>query len=217
MELRLEKKKILKEIEHRKGQDSKQKARIKWAIEGGENSSFFHGLINRNLHCNRINGLLIGGMWNTTPEDIKLELFEFFKNKFQEPIPVRPNMFCYGIGRISNDEASVLTSPFSPEEIKKVGDDLSKFNVEVPNLVVGKVGCGDKIRFWVDKWLGDVVLYKRFPLLFNKEVHKSCTINERYLRIGDNISLNWTWLASSLTQMRLQNSVTFSNSFWMFA
>nr|GFB78743.1 RNA-directed DNA polymerase, eukaryota [Tanacetum cinerariifolium] len=38
--------------------DMVQKARIKWAVEGDENSKFFHGMLNRKRHQQSIRGVM---------------------------------------------------------------------------------------------------------------------------------------------------------------
>lgn len=40
----------LKELDHNKGFDIKHKARVKLALEGDENSKFFHGIIRKICH-----------------------------------------------------------------------------------------------------------------------------------------------------------------------
>lgn len=59
--------------------DLKQKAKIKWAIEGDENSTFFHGIINNKLKKSRINGLSFDGSWITNPIVIIENIFEFYE------------------------------------------------------------------------------------------------------------------------------------------
>ncbi|XP_021971601.1 uncharacterized protein LOC110866763 [Helianthus annuus] len=54
-----ENKKVLKEFEQRKNKDLKQRARVRWAIDGDENSKFFHGSINYRKARNSILGLNI--------------------------------------------------------------------------------------------------------------------------------------------------------------
>ncbi|XP_076953170.1 uncharacterized protein LOC143627172 [Bidens hawaiensis] len=42
--------------------DLKQKSRVRWALEGDENSNYFYGVINANLKSNRLHGLLVDGV-----------------------------------------------------------------------------------------------------------------------------------------------------------
>uniref|UniRef100_A0A2N9J2H5 Reverse transcriptase domain-containing protein n=1 Tax=Fagus sylvatica TaxID=28930 RepID=A0A2N9J2H5_FAGSY len=39
------------------------------------------------------------------------------------------------------------------------------------------VGKGDRVRFWKDKWCGDIILMERFPLLFTCSTHRDGTID----------------------------------------
>lgn len=51
--------------------DLKQKAKIKWVVDGDENTSFFHGFVNNQNRRNKIHGLLVNGQWVTNPDVIK--------------------------------------------------------------------------------------------------------------------------------------------------
>ncbi|GJT93091.1 cytochrome P450 [Tanacetum coccineum] len=53
--------KSLTDLEHSNIMDLKQKAKIRWALEGDENSRFFHSMINSRRNRSRINGLNIHG------------------------------------------------------------------------------------------------------------------------------------------------------------
>ncbi|GJY65828.1 hypothetical protein Tco_0468066, partial [Tanacetum coccineum] len=44
-----------------------QKARVKWDIEGDENTKFFHGLINQKRRNQMINGIMVDDNWITNP------------------------------------------------------------------------------------------------------------------------------------------------------
>ncbi|XP_071714939.1 uncharacterized protein [Rutidosis leptorrhynchoides] len=59
--------------------DIQQKSRIKWDIEGDENSQFFHGLVNYQRKHNLIKGIFIDGMWNSNPKEIKDHFFLFLR------------------------------------------------------------------------------------------------------------------------------------------
>nr|GEX37722.1 hypothetical protein [Tanacetum cinerariifolium] len=48
--------KELTHLEHLKLKDIRQKAKVRWALEGDENSSFFHGMLNNRRNRSRING-----------------------------------------------------------------------------------------------------------------------------------------------------------------
>ncbi|GKD31485.1 RNA-directed DNA polymerase, eukaryota, reverse transcriptase zinc-binding domain protein, partial [Tanacetum coccineum] len=63
--------------------DTVQKARVKWDMEGDENSKFFHGLINKKQRTQSINGIMHEGVWITNPIRIKEAFLNFFKEKFK--------------------------------------------------------------------------------------------------------------------------------------
>ncbi|XP_022026490.1 uncharacterized protein LOC110927176 [Helianthus annuus] len=119
----LECKKKLKEEEDRKNRDLKQRARIRWAKDGDENTKFFHSMINCRKASNVIHGLEIEGSWVSKPSLVKKEVFRYFRDKFVEPWEVRPRLVCPGIKRLSGDEAQLLESPFSRQEIKAAAFD----------------------------------------------------------------------------------------------
>ncbi|GJZ22274.1 cytochrome P450 [Tanacetum coccineum] len=54
-------------LEHRNLKELGQKAKVRWALEGDENTRFFHGIINNNRNRSIINGLNILGAWVTDP------------------------------------------------------------------------------------------------------------------------------------------------------
>ncbi|GJY64199.1 putative RNA-directed DNA polymerase, eukaryota, reverse transcriptase zinc-binding domain protein [Tanacetum coccineum] len=63
--------------------DTIQKARVKWDVEGDENTKFFHCLINRKRRTQSINGIMQEGVWITNPIQIKEAFLNFFKDKFK--------------------------------------------------------------------------------------------------------------------------------------
>lgn len=52
----------LTELEKMASLDLRQKSRIKWLVDGDENTWFFHGFVNNRNRKNHINGLLIDGI-----------------------------------------------------------------------------------------------------------------------------------------------------------
>ncbi|PWA51973.1 RNA-directed DNA polymerase, eukaryota, Reverse transcriptase zinc-binding domain protein [Artemisia annua] len=98
----VESKKVLKESVINKQLDMKQRSRVRWALDGDENSSFFHGIVNCRKACNNIPGLMVQGSWVSKPSLVKKEVFSFFKNHFVEELCDRPILECWNIKRVSN-------------------------------------------------------------------------------------------------------------------
>ncbi|GJV68126.1 RNA-directed DNA polymerase, eukaryota, reverse transcriptase zinc-binding domain protein [Tanacetum coccineum] len=73
-----------------------QKARVKWDIEGDENTKFFHGLINQKRRNQMINGIMVEGNWITdlnrdylerlaTHEEIKEAVWDYGSSEAPGP------------------------------------------------------------------------------------------------------------------------------------
>lgn len=108
----------LLELERFHALDLKQKARIRWVIDGDENSRFFHGVINNRNRKHKIHGLLVDGRWSEDVQEIKSEVFKFYQNKFKEPRSSRPLFINSRFKRISDEQAEFLESPILIGEVK---------------------------------------------------------------------------------------------------
>lgn len=64
-----------------------QKTRVKWDIEGDENSSFFHRSVRRKGGRKCIKGLLVDGVWREDPNVIKNKYLISLKICSWNPIP----------------------------------------------------------------------------------------------------------------------------------
>ena len=51
-----------------------KKEKIKWVIDGDENTRFFHGYANNKSRSTRINSIMIIGEWCMDPMKIKAEV-----------------------------------------------------------------------------------------------------------------------------------------------
>ncbi|XP_021975163.1 uncharacterized protein LOC110870283 [Helianthus annuus] len=98
--------------------DLKQKSRCKWALDGDENSMFFHRLCNNRKRKNGIPGLMIGGSWVSKPKLVKKEILGFFRNHFTEFVGNRPGLVWHNTKRLSEVEATGISGCFTGKEIK---------------------------------------------------------------------------------------------------
>lgn len=64
--------------------------KIKWLVDGDENSRFFHGSLKNSNRKNKIHDLAVNGSGMCDPKLIKQEAFLFFSNKFKDRWPSRP-------------------------------------------------------------------------------------------------------------------------------
>ncbi|GKC98007.1 ribonuclease H-like domain-containing protein, partial [Tanacetum coccineum] len=103
----------------------KQKARIKWAVEGDETSHFFHNYVKKKARKNNIKGLVSNGEWVRNPMSIKDIAFNHFSARFKESCQSRP-VFDSNLFRMLNEvDANFLEAEFSKEEIKAAVWDCS--------------------------------------------------------------------------------------------
>ncbi|GJY81538.1 putative RNA-directed DNA polymerase [Tanacetum coccineum] len=110
--------KDIEDLEYLKMLDLMQKAKIKWAIEGDENSKFFHGMINNKFVKSRINGLLINGSWTLHPSQVTSHIFNFHKQKFSNSPLNRPRFTSNLFKTLTDSDALFLDGPISSIEIK---------------------------------------------------------------------------------------------------
>jgi hypothetical protein len=132
-EIRLVCKKEIMELDKEKIVDLRQRARVRWTIEGDENSRFFHGMIISNLCSDRLHGITIEGNWCQGPSLIKMEIHMFFNQKFKEPHDLRPTFQCPEITKMSLEESTLLIEPFSASKIKRAFWDCDNNKVPGPD------------------------------------------------------------------------------------
>ncbi|KAJ0874585.1 putative RNA-directed DNA polymerase [Helianthus annuus] len=107
----------LLDMERIKVKNLQQKARANWAKFGDENSSFFHKLLNVNIASSRINGLCFDNKTISDPVELKLEIKQWFKKFFSEPIRRRPKFCGEGLPRLSDCHIQSLSAQFSEQEV----------------------------------------------------------------------------------------------------
>ncbi|KAJ0428711.1 putative RNA-directed DNA polymerase [Helianthus annuus] len=159
-------KRVILEEDRLRIMDLKQKARIRWAVDGDENSAYFHGVVNANISDNRLNGLTIDGAWVNQPSLIKDYVAAFFEDKFKETRHSRPGLRCPNLSRLSVDEATTLVCPFTLLEIKNAVWDCVGDRAPGPD--------GINFRFLKRCWAG---VEHEFTQLF-AEFYQKATISK---------------------------------------
>ncbi|GJW61150.1 RNA-directed DNA polymerase, eukaryota [Tanacetum coccineum] len=94
-----------------------QKSKIKWVIEGDENSKFFHGLVNKKRSQLAIRGVFVDGIWCTNPNKVKEVFFKHFEARFKKPVKHRLMINLPFNKRLSDVQAGDLERSVSRDEI----------------------------------------------------------------------------------------------------
>nr|GEY85002.1 RNA-directed DNA polymerase, eukaryota [Tanacetum cinerariifolium] len=99
--------------------DMAQKANVRWAIEGDENSKYFHGIINKKRSQLAIRGVITDREWIDEPCKVKNEFLKHFANRFECPfgpcIDIDSDMF----KKLSTEQVADLECDVTFDEIKK--------------------------------------------------------------------------------------------------
>ncbi|GJT97819.1 RNA-directed DNA polymerase, eukaryota [Tanacetum coccineum] len=115
---RMELSRIINDFKHLEATDRIQKAKLKWAIEGDENSKFFHGIINKKRSQLSIRGVINDGQWHTDPEMVKDAFMRHFANRFKQPGSARLKINVDFPNRLSIDQTEYLDRCISIDEIR---------------------------------------------------------------------------------------------------
>ncbi|GJT02278.1 ribonuclease H-like domain-containing protein [Tanacetum coccineum] len=108
----------LEDLEKLESMDLVQKSRVKWEVEGDENLKFFHGLINSRRKSQMVQGIMLDGVLNSDPKDIKSAFLDFYKDKFScHNFPVLFPLIL-AAHRLSIANRDFLESMVSMDEIK---------------------------------------------------------------------------------------------------
>ncbi|GJU97790.1 RNA-directed DNA polymerase, eukaryota [Tanacetum coccineum] len=112
---------LMKQLHDIKSADScdvLQKAKIKWAVEGDENTKFFHGIVNRKRANLAIKGIMVDGDWIDVPSRVKDEFVSHFASRFQAPCVNRSRINFSFPNRLNSDESVSLEMPITSDEIR---------------------------------------------------------------------------------------------------
>ncbi|GJU75866.1 RNA-directed DNA polymerase, eukaryota, partial [Tanacetum coccineum] len=116
---RLELKHKLLNVTEMEAKDRFQKSKVKWAVEGDENSKFFHGIINKRRSQLAIRGIFVDGLWQTEPEMIKDAFFNHFAARFKEPVKHRFKLNFQFHKKLLQSQVEDLERGVSRDEIRR--------------------------------------------------------------------------------------------------
>ncbi|GKD29616.1 RNA-directed DNA polymerase, eukaryota [Tanacetum coccineum] len=97
--------------------DSLQKSKIKWAIEGDENSKFFHGIINKKRSQLSIRRVFVDGNWSTEPGVVKDAFKNHFAAHFKQPVQGRLKLYISFTNRLYPEQVVDMDRSVSRDEI----------------------------------------------------------------------------------------------------
>ncbi|GJW67783.1 RNA-directed DNA polymerase, eukaryota [Tanacetum coccineum] len=111
----------LQDIKLLEVKDLVQKSKIKWAIEGDENSKFFHGIINKKRSQLSIRGVFVEGTWCTDPSIVKEAFKNHFEVRFQQPCHDRLKLNAPFHNRLSNGSGVRWIVQYRGTKLRRIG------------------------------------------------------------------------------------------------
>nr|GFB27588.1 RNA-directed DNA polymerase, eukaryota [Tanacetum cinerariifolium] len=127
--------------------ESLQKAKIKWSVEGDENSHFFHRILNKRRKQMSIRGVMKDGVWLDKPDQLKEEFLNHFRDRFSRPVENRVSFDMEFPNSLSRAQKEELESDVTREEIKRAVWDCG----------VDKSPCPDGFTFGFYRQFWDLV------------------------------------------------------------
>ncbi|GJU85566.1 hypothetical protein Tco_1293112 [Tanacetum coccineum] len=112
--------KSLQDIEKLASLEVAQKVKIKWEIEGDENSKYYHAILNKRRCQLPICGILVDGTWIDSLSLVKSEFLSHFTNRFNQPETSRLLLNINFLNRLNLDKQIDLESDVTHDEIKRV-------------------------------------------------------------------------------------------------
>ncbi|GKB45488.1 putative reverse transcriptase domain-containing protein [Tanacetum coccineum] len=109
----------LRELEKLQSVEVAQKEKIKWAIEGDENSKYYHGILNKKRSQLAIRGILIDENWTDSPNLVKSEFLSHFKKRFDQPQETRLQLDMNFLKILNSDQQADLECEVTKDEKKR--------------------------------------------------------------------------------------------------
>nr|GEW96202.1 RNA-directed DNA polymerase, eukaryota [Tanacetum cinerariifolium] len=121
------------------------------AIEGDENSKYYHGVINKKRNHLSIHGILVEGTWIDSPSLVKSDFLSHFKNQFEQPNSNRLHMNMHFLNTHGSVQVANLECQVSKVEIKEAVWDCGIDRLTLLNSVLGSMPIYHMSLFKVSK------------------------------------------------------------------
>nr|GEX86381.1 RNA-directed DNA polymerase, eukaryota [Tanacetum cinerariifolium] len=173
---------ILQDIKKTEAMEVAQKAKIKWVVEGDENSKYYHGVINKKRNNLAIRGVLVDVNWVESSQLVRNEFYAHFKQRFEKPNLSGIQFDREFPNKICSEQAVDLEREVSKEEVKRAVWDCGVDKAPCPDgftfgfyrgfwnliecdvvkavkwwdfvdTILKKFGFGDKWRKWIHSCL----------------------------------------------------------------
>ncbi|GJV77517.1 hypothetical protein Tco_1509101 [Tanacetum coccineum] len=120
--------KSLNEFNSLEAMEAAQKAKVRWSIEGDENTKYFRGILNNKRLQLSIRGVLVDGEWVVDPVNVNNACFSHFANRFDKSQHFRIHLDSQFPTMLSTDQLEELEREVTYEEVKKAMWDCSEKN-----------------------------------------------------------------------------------------
>nr|GEU90336.1 RNA-directed DNA polymerase, eukaryota [Tanacetum cinerariifolium] len=212
----------LQELNNRNAMEISQKAKIRWSIEGDENSKYFHGIMNKKRSQLAIRRTLANGEWISEPHGVKNDFFTHFKKQFS---PIQAPSICFDftfLTRLSSDQVQDLERTITYEDVKRAvwdcgtnkspGTDGFSFEFYFNPTLEFQFHKGLKQDDTISLFLSILImetLHLTFKRVLNSSLYKGISLNDSFtishlfyaddvVFIGIGVSSNVVAVAASL-------------------
>nr|GEY24356.1 putative reverse transcriptase domain-containing protein [Tanacetum cinerariifolium] len=160
--------KSLQELDKLESMEVAEKAKIKWAIEGDENSKYYHGIFNKKRSHLAIYGILLNSIWIDSPYLVKNEFLSHFTNHFDHPQVSRLQLDMDYPNKLNLDQQVKVENNVTRVEIKTAVWDCEKTQTMIFKVDFEKaydLVCWDYLdEVWEKFGFGDRGLKQGDPL-----------------------------------------------------
>ncbi|GKA34668.1 integrase, catalytic region, zinc finger, CCHC-type containing protein [Tanacetum coccineum] len=146
---RIELMKSLNDMQSLEAMDITKKSKVRWSIEGDENTKFFHGILNKKRSHLSVRGVLMDGDSVTELVQVKHAFYLHFAHRFNKSKPFWLLLEAQFPNVLSIDQVAELERDISNEEIKRASVFLAsglKINIHKSKLMGIGVGSGEVNR-----------------------------------------------------------------------